>query len=202
MVASLWSTRVVWDLSKEVRMAECDNQSQIDRRAEIVHGGSPLIRTYEALRSALVDRLRRGFGAACAEDAVQELFVRLLRMGPGDPARLTFNYLYVCARRVAMRLARRESRAHQVESRATAGCATAIIEVPFAEAQDPELFQLLRGLTQRERDVVRLTVLGGLTNEQAAESLGLPSTTVRGLRQRAIARVKERATACVGRHVG
>ncbi len=183
-------------------MAECNNQSDPDPRGEQPFQGTSVIHTYEALRSALVDRLRRSFGAACAEDAVQELFMRLLRMGPGDPARLTFNYLYVCARRVAMRLARRESRTHELESRTTAGLATSIVDVPADDDQDSELFELLRGLSRREWDVVRLTILGGLTNEQAGESLGLPSTTVRGLRQRAMARVRERANECAGRHAG
>ena len=158
-------------------------------------------RSYDALHNALVDRLRRMVGGARAEDAVQELFMRLLRTGPGDASRLTFSYLFVCARRIAARMA--QPAAAQRDDARRRIAESAAPELPVLDFMEPQgesqeaclVFEMLRGLSRREWDVVQLTVLGSLTNEQAAESLGLPASTVRGLRQRAMARIREQFTA-------
>ncbi|MDA0802629.1 MAG: RNA polymerase sigma factor [Planctomycetota bacterium] len=153
-------------------------------------------RSYDALHNALVDRLRRMVGGARAEDAVQELFMRLLRTGPGDASRLTFSYLFVCARRIAARMAQRDDARRRIAESAAPELPVLDFMEPQGESQEACLvFEMLRGLSRREWDVVQLTVLGSLTNEQAAESLGLPASTVRGLRQRAMARIREQFTA-------
>lgn len=157
------------------------------------------LRRYQALFSALVDRLGRRVGRARAEDAVQELFVRMVRSGLARGGRITFNYLLVCARRLARRLSQREaSRAESLRSHCdllplSGECAPAQSPESDAEGESKVFAYLLQGLTRREWEAVWLTVVQGLTVEQAAECMALPATTVRGIRQRALLRVRDRA---------
>lgn len=157
------------------------------------------LRRYQALFSALVDRLGRRVGRARAEDAVQELFVRMVRSGLARGGRISFNYLLVCARRLARKLSQREaSRAESLRTHhdwlPTSGeSAPTQPPEPDAEGESRIFAYLLQGLTRREWEAVWLTVVQGLTVEQAAECMALPATTVRGIRQRALLRVRDRA---------
>ncbi|MDA1007524.1 MAG: sigma-70 family RNA polymerase sigma factor [Planctomycetota bacterium] len=139
---------------------------------------------YSTLCESLIERLRSTFGRTAAEDAVNEFFLRLMRIGPGDGKRLTFSYLYVCCRRLAARTAC-QSRTHQLLAQESpAHC---------EHGEETEsLTALLQGVTRVEWDVIRLTVVDGLTYEQAAASLGISISTLMGIRQRSISRIRDR----------
>lgn len=64
-----------------------------------------------------------------------------------------------------------------------------------AERRMRELLPLIRSLPRRERDVLSLCGLGGLSYEDAAAALGVPVGTVRSRLSRARARLRELAAA-------
>lgn len=65
---------------------------------------------YEHHRDRLVSSLARLYPRAVVEDVVQDLFLRLARIGFGDPGQLTDRYLWRAANRAVRRRIRVEER--------------------------------------------------------------------------------------------
>ena len=108
-----------------------------------------------------------------AAEATDEAFVRSLERWPKvrtmrSPAGWTFTVARNLLRRGARRAARERS-----------------LEAPPASVvpdTDPDLWAAVRGLPRRERELVALRYVGGLTEPEIAATLGLASGTVaRGL---------------------
>lgn len=120
-----------------------------------------------------------------AADAVQVTFLNAWRACDSlDPGRPLAPWLYAIARRAAIDLYRRRSRAAEPVDPADGSA----VELPPSLEGIWEAWQVrvaLDGLPPEERDVVRAQHFGGLTHTQIAERLGLPIGTVKSRSHRA-----------------
>jgi RNA polymerase sigma-70 factor (ECF subfamily) len=150
---------------------------------------------------------RRQLGAHCADDVVQEVFLALWkdaeRFDPSLSSEAT--YVTTVARRRVIDRRRREGRGPTSE-------------LPEAELAEPdrglERVQLdeearlaeaaLETLPERQRDVLRLAIVEGLTHVEIATRTALPLGTVKSHVRRGLERVREalarRHTADLERH--
>lgn len=131
-----------------------------------------------------------------ADEAVQTTMLKAWRAaGSFDTSRELAPWLYAIARRVAIDIYRRERRAatptdlddHDV----------AVVPLSFERTWEAwEVRSALDKLPPDEREVVRLTHLVGMTQQQVAEQLGVPLGTVKSRSSRA-----HRRLASLLRHV-
>lgn len=145
---------------------------------------------YRELRAQLLQFARHLAPPDVAEDLVQEAFLSVLRRGPSVP-RDGFGlpqlaYLCTTVRNAMVDRIRRE----RVQQRRTAeSLAGASVSTPAAE-EGHELRDRLAGalprLSRRQWQAATLTTLGGLTAEQAAESVGSSREAICGSRDRAM----------------
>ncbi|MBK9517584.1 MAG: RNA polymerase sigma factor [Anaeromyxobacter sp.] len=133
---------------------------------------------------------------ARAEDALQDVFVRVLRYGSGYRGGSVLSWLLRIADRAALdRLHRDGGRSPADPEKAKAP------ELPTGLLQEPEaarlVSELLAGLPRPLQEVALLTYLDGLTAAEIATELGCSSMTVkrrlRALHEQARALVGERA---------
>lgn len=142
-----------------------------------------LDRLYRLHSPWLTARIRRRFGAD-AEDVVQEAWLRLAPFEILSDIRHPKAFLLKVASNLAINRAVQSRRRRELLETA----------VPLQPpGQDAEQFDALRmqevlmGLPQPLRDVFLLSRLGGLTNGQIAEQLGLSPKTVEWRMTRALA---------------
>jgi RNA polymerase sigma-70 factor, ECF subfamily len=111
-----------------------------------------------------------------AADAVQDVFVGLLRAAGGvrRETRLT-TYLYAAARNAVITRRRRE-RAGTVDLD-HAGAAPARERIP--ESLGPALAGALAGLPEGHREVLLMRAVDGMSTEEIAAALGIPGGTVK-----------------------
>jgi len=136
---------------------------------------------------------RRQLGSQCAEDVLQEVFLALWKnAGRFDPE-LSSEAAFVTtvARRRVIDQRRREGRAPLEE----------LIEDPCA-APDPELERIdlgeearaaeavLETLPKKQREVLRLAIVDGMTHVEIAARLALPLGTVKSHVRRGLERVR------------
>lgn len=129
---------------------------------------------------------------ACAEDVVQEAFVRFWRSR--DRARDATAYLYACVRRAALewlrgqaRRTRREGAAARPEHQTDAGL--------FAPLEQEERRQAIEAalatLPADQREVLVLKIWAGLTFPQIAATLDVPANTAASRYRYALAKLRE-----------
>ncbi len=160
---------------------------------------------YEHHRDRLVSSLSRLYPSAVVEDVVQDLFVKLARIGFGDPEQLTARYLWRAANRAVRRRIRIEQRRLvRLEAHAAADWpAEGPIEPVHAclaglEVQRESLAQALSSVDPRELEVFRMLVCQGMTYREAACAIGASEHEVTNLRVRGLRRLRERTATLVG----
>lgn len=145
---------------------------------------------YRELRSQLLQFARHLAAPDVAEDLVQEAFLSVLRRGASVPrdgfGMPQLGYLCTTVRNAMVDRIRRE----RMQQRRTAeSLAGALISTAAAE-DEHELRDRLAGalprLSRRQWQAATLTTLGGLTAEQAAESVGSSREAICGSRDRAM----------------
>ena len=115
---------------------------------------------------------------ASAEDVLQEVFLRLLSGKYYPEPGKERAYLYRCVRNVCFDELRRRKR-HREE--ADSG----------SEARAYAYFELVAGLSEREREIVALKILGGLTHREIGTVMGITEQAAKKRYQRAIQKLKE-----------
>lgn len=160
---------------------------------------------YEHHRDRLVSSLSRLYPSAVVEDAVQDLFLRLARIGFGDPATLTDRYLWRAANRAIRRRMRLEERrlVRLAEHAAAGGRSDDALHADQACPLGPavrreSLAEALASVDPRELEVFRMLICQGMSYREAARSLGATEHDVTNLRVRGMRRLRERASAAVG----
>jgi RNA polymerase sigma-70 factor (ECF subfamily) len=124
-----------------------------------------------------------------AEDALHQLFLRLLSDGAGA-LRDQRPYLYRALRNTALNLRRGEARAQEREAKA------ALFEAPPGlESQALELAAALQELPDEQRQAVVLKVWGGLTFEEIAGVADVPANTAASRYRYGLARLRARLDA-------
>lgn len=160
---------------------------------------------YEHHRDRLVSSLSRLYPHAVVEDAVQDLFLKLARIGFGDPEQLTDRYLWRAANRAVRRRIRVEQRRLiRLEAHAAADWSfDDTIEAMHAclahpQVQRESLAQALGAVDPREIEIFRMLICQGMTYREAACALGAPEHEVTNLRVRGLRRLRERTVAAAG----
>lgn len=147
---------------------------------------------YEHLRAAVVAYAKRFTTAASAEDVAQEVFLRLLRY-KGCIAGVPRAFIFAMARNAAISL-----RAHERRLAAPAGSASVAATGPRSAKVEDDLDALLRALhslPDGHREVVDLTVIQGLSEQEAARVLKISRSAVGARRRDALARLRQAAGA-------
>lgn len=146
---------------------------------------------YKASRQVLNSRVE-------AEDAVQEIFIRLWRTADRfDPrrARLVTWVMLIARRHLIDRLRRKSARPEQLglESRPE-GANVAAAEEPPPPALDtsPKLRERLRELPELQREVIERAYLQGFTLREVSQQLNAPLGTVKSALSRGLQRLRER----------
>jgi RNA polymerase sigma factor (sigma-70 family) len=160
---------------------------------------------YEHHRDRLVGSLSRLYPLAVVEDAVQDLFLRLARIGFGEPEQLTDRYLWRAANRAVRRRIREEQRRlDRLEAHAAADWSVDdTIESAHACLADDDvrresLARVLGEVHPREIEVFRMLICQGMTYREAACALGSSESEITNLRVRGLRRVRERTAAAAG----
>lgn len=112
-----------------------------------------------------------------AEDVLQETFLRLLS-GKGNPAGgKELAYLYRMARNICYDILRKRKRE---------------TEEVFAPApmDSWEFIELLEPLSPKEREIIALKILGGLTHAEIAKVIGTTTAGAKKRYERAIAKLR------------
>jgi RNA polymerase sigma-70 factor, ECF subfamily len=131
-----------------------------------------------------------------ADEAVQTTMLKAWRAaGSFDTSRELAPWLYAIARRVAIDIYRRESRAAAPSELGDDD--VAVVPLSFERTWEAwEVRSALDKLPADEREVVRLSHLVGMTHQQVADQLGVPLGTVKSRSSRA-----HRRLASLLRHV-
>lgn len=146
---------------------------------------------YKAARQVLNSRVE-------AEDAVQEIFIRLWRTADRfDPrrARLITWVMLIARRHLIDRLRRKGARPELLglESRPDgANVAAAEQTPPPASDTSPKLRERLRELPELQREVIERAYLQGFTLREVSEQLDAPLGTVKSALSRGLQRLRER----------
>ncbi|RFU37249.1 RNA polymerase sigma factor [Actinomadura logoneensis] len=124
-------------------------------------------------------------GQEHADDLTADVFlVAYRKRADFDPARGTVRpWLFGIATKAVTRHRRSESRRLKAlgrlnAERATDGPEDRVAARVAAQQAGPELARAIRGLARADRDVLFLTALAGLSYQEVAEALGVPSGTV------------------------
>ena len=150
-------------------------------------------RWFDEYGSRLVLYARQWLPAGAAEDAVQEVFVRLLRQG--RPPRSVSGWLFRSVRNAAMselrssrRRRRREQRRADERSEWFESGTADLIDAAAAQAA-------IKSLEQAQREVIVMRIWGELTLQEIAEVVGSPVSTVFSRYRAALAALRERMAA-------
>lgn len=131
-------------------------------------------------------RLHRDVSGSDAEDVVHEVFARVARRGP-DPATVNRPDAYL-----------RQAVANECMTRWRRAREWAVEDTPDRTERDHAercvaaltVRQVLGVLTPRQRTVIVLGFLRGLSDAEVAEAMGIQNVTVRTLRRRALDRMR------------
>lgn len=183
-----------------------DRQAQDDADLDLMRR---VAANEEAAVSELYDRFgslvfRMAFQAmptrAEAEDAVQEVFVRLWRTaGRYDPKRaaLVTWVMLISRRHLVDKLRRSRARVKAAsldEGQAGMGEVGLGLSSPERQEQFASLMKKIETLPELQRTVVVRAYLGGQTLRQIGEELGTPLGTVKSALSRALVRLRERVS--------
>ncbi len=140
-------------------------------------------------------------GRAEAEDAVQEIFVRLWRTaGRYDPNRaaLVTWVMLIARRHIVDKLRRSKARVKASSLDAAQAPTPASGELDLSRMEKDERFvalmQRINALPELQRTVVTRAYLGGQTLRQIGEELNTPLGTIKSALSRALVRLRERAS--------
>jgi RNA polymerase sigma factor (sigma-70 family) len=152
-------------------------------------------RCWEAHAAALVLYARHWLDAASAEDAVQEVFVRLL--SHPRPASLKA-WLFRSVRNAAISRLRSQRRREGYEGRSDR---PGWFEPQPGQALDAAAAEAaLQRLPEEQREIIVLRIWGGLTLEEAAEATGQPVSTLFSRYRAGLAGLRgiiERSSSCL-----
>lgn len=140
-------------------------------------------------------------GRAEAEDAVQEIFVRLWRTAarydPNRAALVTWVML-ISRRHLVDKLRRSKARVRASSLDGPQAMTPASPEIDLARLDRDERFtslmQRINALPELQRTVVTRAYLGGQTLRQIGEELNTPLGTIKSALSRALVRLRERAS--------
>ena len=152
---------------------------------------SEFLAMYARTAGPLTGYLRRLTGnAALAEDLLQDAYIRFLSVGrPPENDDHQKNYLF----RIATNLARDHFRASK---RRELLASTDVVSGDLAPAPDGDVWAMLSRLSARDRELLLLAYVEGLTHREISHVTGLMTASVRPLLFRArqrFARVLSRA---------
>ncbi len=133
------------------------------------------------------------FDEHLAEDVVQESLLAALRRAPRNEGALPA-YLRSIVRNLSLQRQRTERRLKRRERRSaqTEFVASVIAETLSLEETRDSVGAALRQLEERYRAVIFLRFYAGLSSEQIAEKLKIPSPTVRTRLRRGMDRLRQR----------
>jgi len=146
---------------------------------------------------------RRSLPAEGAEDITQEVFTRLLHLKRLPELTVNVSYLIKIADNLIKRRYNRNQRFNRfLEQSEALAPATARRgsdrEHPIVEVDRKELDRHMSHLSPPERDAVRLVVCEGLSYQEAAESMGVPVSTVNNWKYRGLQKLKDSYTEPTG----
>lgn len=128
---------------------------------------------------------RRFVDANGAEDLVQEAFVRAMEVGRGDPRGLPLPYMKVIVRNLAFDSFAKRTRDRALNERA--GNNEEPQHSPRREVTlEDDLRDRLAELSQRQWESLVMTVVHGLTENEAASAADVSRSAVAGSRDRAL----------------
>lgn len=139
---------------------------------------------------------RRSLPADAAEDIAQEVFTRLLKLERLPQIQVNVSYLIKIADNLIKRRYNKNQRFNRfLESAEDLAPRTARRpEAPVIEIDRGELERHLAHLTPMEADAVRLVICEGLSYQEAAESMGVPVSTVNNWKYRGLQKLKDKYT--------
>lgn len=136
-------------------------------------------------------------GQDVADDIAADTFVIALRQRHRfDPARGSVRpWLFGIATKLVAQHRRQEARRYRAlakvgPERGDGGHEEQVVNWVRAEGMQPRLAKALRSLTRDQRDVLLLSALSELSNQEISEALGIPYGTVTSRLSRARAKVK------------
>jgi len=136
-----------------------------------------------------------------AEDAVQEIFVRLWRTaGRYDPARaaLVTWVILISRRQLVDRMRRTRARIKPSALDEAAGLSVADREIPVGAGETEErmaaMMKKIESLPDLQKTVIKRAYLGGQTLRQIGEELNTPLGTIKSALSRALMRLRERTS--------
>lgn len=162
------------------------DQSAVQWRAHVA-------RAYECHAPRIVSALTRTYGAARADDAVQEMFMRALSWRQDDVQRervMSVGYMTRCASRVALRHIRTETRrARHERGRSESGrvaCPWASTPARIVERKErcDLAAQALSDLPSWQRPAVQMMVVDRRRCDDVARITGVRATTLNNWRHR------------------
>ena len=115
----------------------------------------------------------------CAEDVLQELFVRLLSGKYSPEPGKEQAYLYRTARNICYDELRRQKRQGE------------LTEHKYSVPDSLAYLELITPLTQKEQEIVTLKIVGGLTHREIGKVLGLTEHAAKKRYERAIEKLRE-----------
>jgi RNA polymerase sigma-70 factor (ECF subfamily) len=140
-------------------------------------------------------------GRAEAEDAVQEIFVRLWRTaGRYDPNRaaLVTWVMLIARRHIVDKLRRSKARIRASSLDGAQAPSPAAPEFDMSRMEKDERFvalmQRINSLPELQKVVVTRAYLGGQTLRQIGDELNIPLGTIKSALSRALVRLRERAS--------
>lgn len=145
-----------------------------------------------------------------AEDAVQEVFVRLWRTADrydGDRSALVTWVLLITRRHLVDRLRRAKARIRMVSADGSPGWGDAsvmdVLDRDLVRQDDfRKLMRRIEELPELQRIVVTRSYLGGQSLRQIAEHIGAPLGTIKSALSRALLRLRERSATSTGPGAG
>jgi RNA polymerase sigma-70 factor (ECF subfamily) len=136
---------------------------------------------------------RRSLPAGNAEDIAQEVFTRLLKLERLTEIQISVSYLIKIADNLIKRRYNKGQRFNRfLEAAESLAPSTVRRDAPVVEVDRAELDRHLSHLNAQEADAVRLVVCEGLSYQEAAESMGVPVSTVNNWKYRGLQKLKER----------
>lgn len=142
-----------------------------------------LAKFYEKYGTWLKGQVRRRFGADRSEDILQETWLSMAKLQSMDAIRHPKSFLL----KVAVNSATTETRKQVALERAESASPYPGDLVGAEQHETLLLRETILGLPQPLRDVFVLSRLGGLTNDQIAEHLGIRPKTVEWRMTKALA---------------